>query len=290
MSVSVAIQGVKASFHDLAARVYFSGENVEIVPCSSFPILCKVLQEGTVDFSIMAIENSIAGSILPNYSLLEDYRFKIAGEIYLKIEMTLMTVPGQKIEDIRFVQSHRMALLQCEEFFLNHPQIQLLEAADTAESAEELSQNKRKGFAVIASRLAAETYGLEILKEKIEKNSKNYTRFLILYRSEHHGKKSPAFCHFLKNCDLNKASFRFEVPDHPGSLLEVLEIFNRYSINMTHLQSVVILGKPYQYSFHVDLEWTDFSHYEQAIALVEKKVLNLIHFGVYQRGLKPVIL
>ncbi len=275
----VGIQGVRASFHDLAARIFFSTRNIEAIQCPSFPRLCKDLREKCTDAGVMAIENSIAGSILPNYSLLEANHFKIIGELYLRIEMNLMALPGQKIEDIRFVQSHPMALLQCENFFLAHPEIKILEGSDTAESAEELRNRNLKGYAAIASRLAAETYGLEVLEQNIETNKQNYTRFLVICRAED----------YLPTRSANKASIRFEVPDRPGSLVQILEIFHRYSVNMTKLQSVVIPERPYEYSFHVDLEWKRQKDYDETLALLGDKVLNLIHFGVYTRCMRPTV-
>jgi len=270
----VAIQGVGASFHNLAAKKFFSTRNIEVVQCSSFPLLCKCLRDYGTDIAIMAIENTIAGSILPNYSLLETNQFKIMGELYLRIEMSLMVLPGQKMEDIRFVQSHPMALLQCQEFLLNYPEIKMIEGPDTAQSALELRKKNLVGHAAIANRLAAETYGLEILKENIETNQQNYTRFLVLCRSED----------YLPDKASNKASLRFEVPDHPGTLVQVLSIFHQYSVNMTKLQSVVIPERPGQYSFHVDVEWKNTALYEEALSLVQKKALNFIHFGAYSRG------
>ncbi len=270
----IAIQGVLASFHDFAARKFFANRTMDLVQCSSFPILCKALQDGTADFAVMAIENSIAGSILPNYSLLESNQFKIIGEIYLRIEMNLMALPGQTMEDIRFIQSHPMALLQCEDFFLKYPHIKILEGSDTAESAKNLRDKNLTSYAAVASRLAAETYGLEILKESIESNKQNYTRFLVICRKCDHNPIELA----------NKASVRFETAHAPGSLVQILDIFYRNSINMTKVQSVVIPGRPYEYSFHVDLEWQDQSNYNQAFKELKNKALNLIHFGTYLRG------
>jgi prephenate dehydratase len=275
--MKVGIQGVRASFHDVAARQYFSDQEVHVVECSSFKLLCQVLQDGEADVCLMAIENSIAGSILPNYSLLENYGFKITGETYLRIEMCLLALRGQSIANVQKIQSHPMAILQCEDFLASVPKVQVLEMADTAESAKFISEQKLNGVAAIASRLAAKTYDLEILKEGIETNKQNYTRFLVICRKDDYQLPDNA----------NKASIRFEAPDRAGSLVEVLEILKRHQINMTKIQSVPIMGKPYEYSFHVDLEWTDQSAYWEALTKVQTAVINLIHLGEYRRGMRP---
>ncbi|MBC7396344.1 MAG: prephenate dehydratase, partial [Bdellovibrionales bacterium] len=161
--LQIAIQGVRASFHDVAARKYFGPLQVNAVECSSFPILCKALDNGNADYAMMAIENTIAGSILPNYSLLQSYGFKILGETYLRIEMSIMALPGQALSDIHFVQSHPMAILQCQDFLSTLSNIKIVEASDTAESALEIQKRSLTNYAAIASSLAAETYGLQIL-------------------------------------------------------------------------------------------------------------------------------
>ena len=274
----VGIQGVKAAFHDVAAHRYFGTQEIDPIECSSFKILGQRLASGSADLCLMAIENSIAGSILPNYSLLESHGFKIRGEIYLRIEMAIMALPGQKLDEIRFVQSHPMALLQCKDFLGRYPAMKVLEGADTAESAKEIQERQLWGHAAIASRLAAETYGLEVLEEGIETNSCNYTRFLVICRNEDYQREPEA----------NKASIRFEVADRPGCLAEVLHDFSQLSVNMTKIQSVPILGRPYQYSFHVDLEWEDTSKYREAMTRLSSKVINLIHFGEYLRSERPL--
>jgi prephenate dehydratase len=275
--IKVGIQGVKASFHDVAAVQYFAGRELIQIECPSFKVLGQKLESGAADYCLMAIENSIAGSILPNYTLMENHGFKILGEVYLRIEMNLMALPGQKLGDLRFVQSHPMALLQCQEFLAGYPELKVLEAADTAESAKDIHEKQMAGYAAIASRLAAETYGLELLAEGIETNKQNYTRFLVICRGEDYCQPNRA----------DKASIRFELPDEPGALARILEVLSRHSVNMTKIQSVPILGRPYQYSFHVDLNWRDESQYLQALKQLESRVINLIHFGNYPKGERP---
>ena len=276
--LTVGIQGIKASFHDVAAARYFGGKTFEPLECASFTALCTGLQSGEADCCLMAIENSIAGSILPNYSLLGSHGFKIMGETYLRIEMHLMALPGQRLSDIRFVQSHPMALLQCDGFLAAHPAIKVLESADTAESAKEIQSRQLLGHAAIASKLAAETYGLEVLQAGIESNKQNYTRFLVICRPDRYC-PTPAD---------NKSSLRFEVADRPGSLAAVLSVFHQHAINMTKIQSVPILGRPYEYSFYVDLEWDDRSRYRAALQAVEQAVTHLAQFGEYPKGVRPV--
>ena len=277
--MKVAIQGVKASFHDVAARKFFKTEEVIPVECVSFPVLGKTLLSGQADFAMMAIENTIAGSILPNYSLLEAHGFKILGETYLRIEMCLLALPGQKLSEIRSVQSHPMAILQCTDFLSTLSDLKIIEASDTAESALEIQKRGLKNHAAIASRLAAETYGLEILADNIETNRSNYTRFLTLCRSED----------VKPNPRATKASIRFETPDSPGTLVKALQVFQRHSVNMTKIQSIPILGKPYQYGFHVDLEWDQEGAYDSAMSEFGAHSINLIQFGEYERGEKPIL-
>lgn len=273
----IGIQGVKASFHDVVARKCFAGSEIQLVECASFKALCTALQEGEADLCVMAIENTIAGSILTNYSLLERHGFKIHGEVYQRIEMSLLALPGQRIEDLHFVQSHPMALLQCEEFLAQYPNLKVLEGADTAASARAIVDKRLEGYGAIAHALAAEIYGLQVLAEGIETNKENYTRFLIIGRSDGYEPAPTA----------NKASIRFELAHESGSLARVLDIFSRHGINLTKIQSVPVLGKPYQYSFHVDLAWDERSTYEAALAVVSPLVSNLIRFGEYPRGEKP---
>ena len=190
-----------------------------------------------------------------------------------------MAMPGQNTSQIKFVQSHPMAILQCQEYLATLPDIQIIEASDTAESALEIAKHKRPGHAAIASRLAADTYGLEILKTNIETDRSNYTRFLTLCRSEDY--KTPT--------QANKASLRFETSHAPGSLAKVLTLFSEHELNMTKIQSIPILGKPYQYGFHVDLEWDKPNLYKDAMNRLAQETINLNHFGEYPRAQRPGI-
>lgn len=278
--LNIGIQGVEASFHDVAAHRFFEdrhGLKIVSVECATFKDLCEALASSQADYCLMAIENTIAGSILTNYSLLERYRFKTIGEVYLRIELHLMALKDQAVSDLYFVQSHPMALLQCEEFLFRHPGIKAIESNDTAESAKKIASQKMAGYGAIASRLAAEKYGLNILASEIETDKQNYTRFLVIARDEK-----------VKDEDLvkeaNKCSLRFETAHEPGSLLKVLEIFKAHDLNLTKIQSVPILGKPYQYSIHVDLEWKERASYERAMEELPKRASHIISFGEYARG------
>ena len=275
--MKVGIQGVRACFHDVAARKFFASQAIVPIECPTFKALAQSLRDGESDLCMMAIENSIAGSILPNYTLLETHGFKIVGEVYLRIEMSIMALAGQRLEDIRWVRSHPMALLQCEDFLAAHPWMKALEGTDTAESARDIQRDQTQGTAAIASRLAAEAYGLELLGEGIESNKRNYTRFLAIARREG----------YVADPRSNKASIRFEVVDKPGALARVLTIFNELSVNMTKIQSIPILGRPYEYSFHVDLEWEDPTRYREAMSRMRADVVNMIHFGEYVRNERP---
>lgn len=270
--IRVGIQGIKASFHDVSARKFMEGQDIEIAEASSFKKLCEDLAQGNTDYAVMAIENTIAGSILTNYNLLERYRLNIVAENYLKISMQLMALPGTQLKDIRTVRSHPIALLQCEDFFAEHPHIQLIEGKDTAACARDLVTAKDCTQAAVASRLAANEYGLEILSSDIQTNKRNYTRFLLLCRG----------VDFQSPKDANKASLRFETGNSSGSLAAVLDIFKKWNINLTKLQSVPILGRPYSYSFHVDLIWQKPTDYEAAMEELSRGAKRIIHFGEYR--------
>jgi prephenate dehydratase len=273
----IGIQGVRASFHDVAARRYFSDHEITVLEFASFKALCLALERKEADYCLMAIENTIAGSILPNYSLLERHGFRVMGETYLRIALCLMALPEQGISALKEVRSHPMALAQSQEYLAAYPHLRILEAADTAESARDIRDNQLRGVGAIASRLAAETYGLEILAEEIETDKQNYTRFLAICRAEDH----------KLNAGSNKATIRFEASHEPGSLAHALSVFHRHGVNLTKIQSVPLLGRPYQYSFHVDLEWDDLAAYSAAMRELRQQVVNVIHFGEYPRGGGP---
>lgn len=269
--MKIAIQGGAASFHDIAARKYF-GKDIETVYCSTFKILCEKLKNKEVDFAAMAIENSIAGSILPNYALIQKYDFHITGEIQLRIEQNLMALPGTKIQDLKIARSHYMALMQCEDFLAQYPHLQMEEYHDTADSAKDIRLNEEKGVGAIASRYAAELYNLEILGESIETNKQNFTRFIVLTIDKKY-----------KVENATKASLCFHLPDRVGALADVLRTIVDNNINMTKIQSLPIVGKPNQYTFHIDCEWTNYKDFKKCIA-INSMVDDLKILGEYKKG------
>jgi len=269
--MKVAIQGITTCFHEMAARNYF-GDNIEVVECMTFHQLCESLKKKQCDFAVMAIENTIAGSILPNYFLLQQYKFSIVGEVYLPIHMHLMVCPGVKIEDIKTIESHQMALRQCSEFLQKLDGVELREADDTAASARRVADKKLKATAAIANELSAKRFGLEILHRRIETHKKNFTRFLILSRANEIKEES------------NKASICFEVQNEVGSLADVLTVFKNNKINLSKIQSIPVIGKPQEYSIHVDVEWNERKHYDQAMKQITNQTHNLSVLGEYVRG------
>lgn len=270
-NLKIAIQGITASFHEVAAVTYF-GNSIDTIECLTFFDLCESLKNERADFAVMAIENSIAGSILPNYFLLQEYHFQIIGEIYLPIHMHLLALPGTKIEQLKTIESHPMAIRQCSDYLHRLNGIEIRESDDTALSAKRIGEKKLKGVAAIANEFAAKRFGLEILEKRIETHKKNFTRFLIL--SRRNGVPS----------DSNKASISFEVANEVGSLAEALMTFKANSINLTKIQSIPVIGKPSEYSIHVDLEWKSRKKYDVAMRSVMRQVRNLNVLGEYKKG------
>ncbi len=271
----IAIQGGYGAFHEIAAYGYFENEEIEIVPRNTFKDLFKALKQGKVDFGITAIENSIAGSILPNYTLLQESNLQIIGEVYLRVKQNLVAMPGQTIQDIREVYSHPMAILQCQRFFDDHPHIKLIDSADTALSAKEIADKKLMHAAAISSGKAAEKYQLEIIAQGIETHKKNYTRFLILEgkNGQHHDVTS-----------INKASLTFALAHKIGGLSKVLSILSYYDINLAKVQSMPIIGEDWEYQFFIDVEIDNYRLYYQAIEAIRPFTSNLQILGEYLKG------
>jgi prephenate dehydratase len=269
--MNIAIQGGKASFHEIAARKYF-GPEISIVECRTFKELCQQLKQGKVDFAAMAIENSIAGVILGNYSLIKEFDFKIIGEIQLRIEQNLMALPGVKMEDLKKVRSHYMALLQCDDFLSKYPTIKLEEYHDTADSARDLKEKNEKDVAAIASRYAAEVYGLNILAPSIETEKKNFTKFLILTTDKKY-----------KIEGAEKATLSFQLPNTVGALANMLKIVVDNNINLTKIQSIPIVGKPNEYTFYVECEWKNYEDFKRSIE-INSIVKELKILGEYKKG------
>ncbi len=267
----IAIQGTKASFHEEAAFKYF-GNEIEVIECDSFKKTFDMLKEDKADYVVMAIENSIAGSLLPNYNLLQDFRFPIMGEVYLRIQLHLMAYPGVKIEDIRHVESHPIALRQCADFLEEYPQIKATEGMDTAACAKKISELQLKDTAAVANRLASELYGLNILDSRIETIKKNYTRFLILAAEAKDNPKA------------DKASLSFQTGNLPGSLARILNTFAEQNINLNKIHSMPVLGRRDEYIFHVDIDWKNRKDYDNALQKVLKHTINFNILGEYQKN------
>lgn len=276
MALKVAIQGGRASFHDMACREYFGEREIELRECVTFRQQCVDVMADRAEYAVMAIENSLAGSILPNYALLQEFPLIIRGEAYLQIEQNLMALPGQKLSDIHAIRSHPMALHQCSEFLERHQEIRSVESFDTAESAREISEKQLRGIAAIAGCLAAELYDLAILEASIENIKDNYTRFLVLSKNQ---EESTSIA--------DKASLSFHVRHEVGALAGILNIFRDHSVNLGLIQSIPIPGRPDEYAFHVDIEWRSRRQYEQAIEQVRRTARELVILGEYKAGKKP---
>jgi prephenate dehydratase len=273
MEVRVSIQGFEGSFHQVAAQQFF-GKQVEVITCATFREVIKIASsKKESDGGVMAIENSIAGSILPNYNLLQKSNLKIAGEIYLQIRQNLLVNRGVKLEDIREVHSHHMALQQCLEFLDKH-NWKLVETDDTALSAKHVHQTRSKHIAAVASKLAADLYDLEIIGPNIHTLKNNYTRFLVLQRED-----SAAVIE-----DANKASVNFHTDHSRGSLAKVLTRIAESGINLSKLQSFPIPGSDWKYSFHADMEFESRDQFEKAIKKIKPLTEDIRVYGIYKKG------
>ena len=271
--IKIAIQGGPASFHDVVARQYFEHQQMDIIPCMTFQQVCAQLSSGQADYAVMAIENTLAGSILGNYTLLQQYPLRIIGERYLRIEQNLLALPGQTLADINVVRSHPMALLQCSKFLQTHPAMQALESSDTAESAREIREKNLQRVAAVASRLAAERYNLDILEERIEDFKDNYTRFLILSREAR-----------INEPDTNKASAILRLYHRVGELGRVLEVFKQHHINLSLIQSIPNPIRQSEFSILLDLEYDLIDRFNEAIATVSAISIDVNILGIYRRG------
>ena len=270
----VSIQGYEGSFHEVAARQYF-GKNVEILPCANFREVVKIAgNKKESDGGVMAIENSIAGSILPNYNLLQKANLQVTGEVYLQINQNLLVNPGIKLKDIREVHSHPMAILQCIDY-LEKYNWKLIETEDTALSAKHVHQHKSKHIAAIASKLAAELFQLKMIAPNIHTLKNNYTRFLILQR--------PDKVIEVENPD--KASIIFNTDHSKGSLAKVLTKIAEGGINLSKLQSMPIPGSDWKYSFHADLEIENRNQFEIVIDTIQPLTEEIKILGVYKKSL-----
>ena len=267
--MKIAIQGILGSYHDEVAKLHF-GEDSNIIECSSFDILVDSVKNKVADIGIMAIENSIAGSIIPNYSLIDNYDLSIIGEYYISINHQLMALPGIDFSSIKTISSHPMALLQCKDF-LKTTDKTIIESKDTAEVARMISDEKISTMAAIASPKAAEIYGLDILMSNIQTISNNETRFVFISKNDNKDFQ-----------DLNKASLKIILSHESGSLAKILNIFNDYNINLTKVQSIPVIKTPWKYSFFIDLTFNKSDAFMKAIELVKRNSEFLKIFGIYK--------
>ena len=265
--MKVSIQGIKGSFHHMVANEYF--KSFELLECSTFENLVKSIDKEESDFGVMAIENSIAGSILPNYALIDEYNLYITGEHYLNINHNLMCLAGQKIDEIYEVQSHPMALLQCSKFFNNYPHIKLIESEDTALFAKKIKDEEMRGVGAIASKDASEIYNLEILNESIQTIKNNKTRFVILEKKK-------------TNDEFNKAALKFILDHKRGSLASVLNLMSDCSLNLTKIQSLPVIQTPGKYAFFVDITFNSVDNYTKAKKIIEIMAQEFKVLGEYK--------
>jgi prephenate dehydratase len=270
--MKVAIQGEHGSFHEVAARQYFSYDDIELVPCSTFDLTLNTVKTAEADFAVMAIENARSGSILYNYTLIRESGLKILGEHNLRVKQNLMALPGQQITDIMEIRSHPIALAQCMTFLNQFPGMTLIESDDTAGSARQVSENRLMGVGAIAPAIAAEIYGLDLLAEGIETYKQNYTRFHVI-GSEDKG-----------NTKGNKVSICFSTGHKPGSLAKVLVKLAELQINLSKIQSVPRLNGEWEYMFYLDLELNKNTKSEVIRRVLAKYTSNLEILGVYFKG------
>lgn len=273
----IAIQGTSGSYHDIAAHKYFPNENIELLCCSKFEEIFSHMHEESNLIGMLAIENTIAGSLLQNYELVRKSNAQIVGEYKLRISHCLACLPTEEWDDIVEINSHPIALMQCREFLDQHPHIKVVEGEDTARSAELIKEKNLKGHAAICSKAAAQQYGMKILREGIETNKHNFTRFLVIADPWH------ADGH-RQNKEINKASIVFSLPHTEGSLSQVLSILSFYNINLTKIQSVPIIGREWEYLFYIDVAFENHLRYKQAVNAISPLTKELKILGEYEEA------
>ena len=275
MNKIIAIQGAEGSNHHKVARDFY-GDNIQLKECMSFDALVAHLLDNSATNGVMAIENTIAGSIIPNYALIDSNNLQIVGEEYLNIHHHLMALPGQTIKSIKEVWSHPMALLQCKEFFKKYPHIKLVEDVDTAEVAKRISKENIKGVAAIAPKIAAEIFGLEVLEDDIQTIKDNSTRFVIVQTQK------PTISSDL----INKASLKFQLNHKRGSLAALLNVLSDCKMNLTKIQSLPVIETPWKYSFFVDVTFDQITDYQKLVKIIEIMAEEFKILGTYKNGRK----
>ncbi|MCH3881768.1 MULTISPECIES: prephenate dehydratase [Tenacibaculum] len=275
MKKVIAIQGAEGSNHHKVARDFY-GTSIALKECMSFDVLVDSLLDGSATLAVMALENTIAGSIIPNYALIDNNNLHIVGEEYLNIHHHLMCLKGQEFKDIKEVWSHPMALLQCKEFFKKHPHIKLVEDVDTAEVAKRIANKKLKGIAAIAPKIAAEIFDLDIIEDEIQTIKDNSTRFVIVQTEEPNNGID----------QINKASLKFQLNHKRGSLAAILNVLSDCKMSLTKIQSLPVIEKPWKYSFFVDVTFDDYKEYKKAEAILMIMAEEFKILGTYKNGRK----
>ncbi|MCP4550700.1 MAG: prephenate dehydratase [Bacteroidetes bacterium] len=278
----IAIQGYHHSFHEIAAHQFFKEEDVKIIPCMSFDGLFDSIHSAQADFGIVAIENTLVGSILSNYTRLRESNLSIRAEHKIRVKHSLLALAGQKIEDIKEVHSHPMALQQCEVFFKKYPHIKLINSDDTAYSAYEISQNKIVGRAAISNEIAAGGFDLNILASGIETNKRNFTRFLLVSNIDDTKSDLP------NKKEINKASWVVTLSHRSGSLAQLLTVLSAFGISLTKIQSLPLVGQEWTYLFYIDMVFDKSLHYTRAVQCIGKYVEDLRILGEYTAALNPI--
>lgn len=277
MKRKVAIQGIAGCYHDIAARKYFDKDEVETIPCDTFNDVIQTVKKDPEVIGLMAIENTIAGSLLRNHELIRESNFSIIGEYKFRISHSLVALPGTKLKDVKEVNSHPIALMQCTDFLKTLPGAKVVEKEDTAGSARWISEQHMEGHAAICGKLAAEIYGMEVLAEGIETNKRNFTRFLAIadrWTADE----------IQKNSIKNKASLVFALPHSVGSLSKILSVLSFYDMNLTKIQSLPIIGREWEYLFYINLTFNDYTRYRQALDAILPLTKDLKILGEYEEG------
>ena len=272
--MTISIQGVKGAFHEEAAINYYGGE-INILPNISFSEVIESIRSNTAKAGIMAVENTISGTIHSNLNLIRESGLPICGEVYLQIEQNLVGLPGTKISDLNEVHSHYMAIDQCRSFFRNHPHIKLIESDDTALSMKEIAENQLPNMGAIGSKIGADHYGLSILSESIETNKKNYTRFLIVEKENQSHVEG-----------IDKSSISMTLPNHKGSLSQVLSVIAFYDVDLSKIESVPVVGEPWHYRFYIDVLFDNYDKYKSMLQAIGPLTDELQILGEYESGSK----
>ncbi len=272
MKKKIGIQGIRGSFHHIAVENYFDKE-IKLYEYLSFEDMIFSLSKNEIQYALMAIENSTAGSIIPNYALIDEYNINIVGEHYLEISHNLMALKGQSLDDIKEIHSHPMALLQCRDFLKENPSFKLVEEKDTANVAKKISNTKAMGIGAIASKLAAKIYDLNLIKEDIQSIKKNQTRFVVL-------KKDIS----LDKLQINKASLKFELDHKRGSLATILNVISDCKLNLTKIQSMPKIETPWRYSFFVDVTFENLDNYLKAKSIIQIMAKEFKVLGEYKNS------